>query len=359
VNNIFDLKKNVRLAPLTTLKIGGNARYFVRAQTEGHVAESVEYAKKNGLKLFILGGGSNVLISDDGFDGLVLQVAIGSSGRQVPGFEFDIDSATKAKTRQLEQVVAGAGENWDEFVACCVHQRFAGIECLSGIPGFVGGTPVQNVGAYGQEISETIVSVRCFDRKTGQFATLTNGDCGFTYRTSIFNSTHRDRYIVLSVTFELKRGGEPKIVYKDLIEYFDDRRPTLAEVRNAVLKIRRSKSMVIETGDPNSKSAGSFFKNPLVRPHELAEIQTLFEHVPFFKFGEKIKIPAAWLIENAGFAKGFALGNAGISTNHNLALINRGDATATEMIELKERIQAAVVAKFGIDLEPEPVFVGF
>jgi UDP-N-acetylmuramate dehydrogenase len=335
----INIQENVPLAPLTTLGIGGSARYFIHAETESEVADAVDFAHNNGLKLFVLGGGSNVLISDDGFDGLVLQVAL--SG---------IDDA--------RSITVGAGEDWDGFVEYCVKNGLAGVECLSGIPGFVGGTPVQNVGAYGQEVSETIVEVRCFDRETREIVTLSNVECGFTYRTSIFNSTHRDRFIVLSVMFALRKGGEPKLVYKDLIEYFDNRRPGLPEVREAVLKIRRAKSMVIDVGDSNSKSAGSFFKNPIVALDKLEQLRQSFDRVPHFEFGDKIKIPAAWLIENAGFTRGYILGGAGISSNHTLALINRNNATAAEMIVLKERIQQAVREKFGIDLQPEPVFVG-
>ena len=348
----FKLQENVRLASLTTLKIGGNARYFVRAETEDHVAEAVRFADENNLNLFILGGGSNVLIADSGFDGLVLQVAIrGSVSESTHNLELG--------TRNSKLITVGAGEDWDGFVAYCVENDLAGVECLSGIPGFVGGTPVQNVGAYGQEVAETILSVRCFDRKTQDFVTLANADCGFTYRTSIFNSTDRDRYIVLSVTYALEHGGGAKVVYKDLIEHFGGIQPSLGEVREAVWTIRRSKSMVIDANDPNSRSAGSFFKNPVVEMSKLEEIRASFERVPYFEFGEKVKIPAAWLIENAGFNKGFTMNNAGISTKHTLALINRGGATAVEMIALKKKIQETVAAKFGIDLQPEPVFIGF
>ncbi len=272
-----------------------------------------------------------------------------------------MDTITNSElgTRNSELITVAAGEDWDEFVAYCVQNNLAGVECLSGIPGLVGGTPVQNVGAYGQEVSETIVSVRCFDLNAREFVELSNSECGFTYRTSIFNSTMRDRYIVLSVTFALQQSGKAKIVYKDLIEHFKDREPTLQETREAVLAIRHLKSMVIDLADPNSKSAGSFFKNPVVEREKLEEIRRNFERVPSFDFGDKVKIPAAWLIENAGFSKGFALGNAGISTNHTLALINRGNASSDEMLSLKNVIQDAVESKFGIMLMPEPVFVGF
>ena len=347
----FTLQKDIPLAPLTTLKIGGRARFFVAVHDEVEVAEAFAFAEKESLDIFILGAGSNVLISDTGFDGLVLQIAL-----QDKSYAFTREESVTPKGVML---TVAAGEDWDGFVAYCVEHDLAGVECLSGIPGFVGGTPVQNVGAYGQEVSETIHSVRCFDRKTKDFVALANADCGFAYRTSIFNSTERERYIVLSVTFSLHRGGDPKIIYKDLKEHFGEERPSLNDVRDAVLEIRRSKSMVIDADDPNSKSAGSFFKNPVVEKSKFEEIRASYANAPSFQFGDKVKIPAAWLIESAGFCKGFILGNAGISTNHSLALINRGGASAEEILLLKKEIQDGVEAKFGIMLQPEPVFVGF
>lgn len=335
------IEENVPLAPLTTLGIGGAARFFVRAETEEDVLSALGFALENSLGVFVLGGGSNVLVSDDGFDGLVLQIAL------------------KGIIPNTESLTVSAGEDWDAFVEHCVDNNLAGVECLSGIPGFVGGTPVQNVGAYGQEVSETIVSVRCIDRTRNDVVELSNADCAFTYRTSIFNSTERERYIVLSVTYKLTVGGEPKVAYKDLLKFFDGKKPSLAEVRDAVLDIRREKSMVIDARDPNSRSAGSFFKNPVVEVSKLEEIRQSHENVPYFAFGDKVKIPAAWLIENAGFHKGYKLGNAGISTNHTLALINREQATAAEIIALKGKIQTDVAARFGIEIVPEPVFVGF
>ena len=350
---------NVPCAQFTTLKIGGPARFFVRAGTEDEVRKAFDFAGERDLPVFILGGGSNVLIADAGFDGLVLQIAIGSSEFRVSSSELGMDLNSEPGIRNSELVTAGAGEDWDTFVEHCVADDLAGIECLSGIPGFVGGTPVQNVGAYGQEVSETIVSVRCFDRHAKEIVTLANADCGFSYRRSIFNSSERDRFVVLSVTFALVKGGMPKVSYKDLLEQFGERQPSLREVRDTVLRIRRSKSMVIDEGDPNSQSAGSFFKNPIISRGYLGELRSKYERIPFFEFGEAVKIPAAWLIENAGFQKGFALGNAGISSNHTLAIINRGGASAAEILLLKAEIQQAVEAKFGISLRPEPVFVGF
>lgn len=340
---------DVPLAPFTTLGVGGPARFFVRAETEPVIADAVSFAADEGLELFILGGGSNLLVSDVGFDGLVLQI-------NTTGISFKDEAGGRVA------VFAAAGEDWDELVAACVERGLAGIECLSGIPGLVGGTPVQNVGAYGQEVSETIRSVRCFDRTALEFVDLSNADCGFEYRKSIFNSTMRERYIVTAVEFELSKAGNPKIVYKDLAELFDNRKPSLSETRDAVLKIRRSKSMVIDASDPNSRSAGSFFKNPIVYKSVAEEIARLpeIEKVPHFRVDdERVKIPAAWLIEQAGFRKGFRMGNAGISENHSLAIVNRGGATALEIIALKDEIQRRVREKFDIELQPEPVFVGF
>lgn len=347
----IEIQTNISLAPLTTMKIGGKARFFVNAESEQQVAEAVDFAKKNELNLFVLGGGSNILVSDNGFDGMVLQIAL-KGIEEISGPDFGPWTLDVGLNVQ-------AGEDWDAFVAHCIERDLAGVECLSGIPGFVGGTPVQNVGAYGQEISETIVSVRCLNRSSGEIVELSNAECGFSYRTSVFNSTMRDRFIVLAVTYKLRKGGVPKIVYKDLREYFEGHAaPTLTEVRNAVLRIRGAKSMVIDANDPNSQSAGSFFKNPIVSRLKLAEIG--IENIPHFPVDEEnVKIPAAWLIENAGFYKGYRLGNAGISTRHSLALVNFGGGTAEEILALKEKIQAEIEQKFGISLQPEPIFIGF
>lgn len=346
------IEENVPLAPLTTLKIGGAARFFARAETENQVTEAFQFAEENGFELFVLGGGSNVLIADQGFDGLVLQIALRG---------ISILRENDAKVL----IESKAGEDWDEFVAFCVRKNLAGIECLSGIPGFVGGTPVQNVGAYGQEVSETIVSVRVFDRKSREILELTNADCKFTYRASIFNSTEKERFIVLAVTYSLKKDGEPKIVYKDLREFFGEHQPNLKETREAVRKIRAAKAMLVRQGGLDANSAGSFFKNPIVEKEKFSEIVEIaksfgIETVPSFGVDEtSVKIPAAWLIEQSGFHKGYQKGNAGLSTRHTLALTNRGNATAKEILALKDEIQAKVKEKFDVELKPEPVFVGF
>jgi UDP-N-acetylmuramate dehydrogenase len=267
----------------------------------------------------------------------------------------------------------GSGVNWDEFVAQAVVQNCAGVECLSGIPGSVGGTPVQNVGAYGQEVSDTIESVRAFDWKKDSMVVLPKPACGFRYRSSIFNSTERGRYVILRVNYRLKRGGAPSLTYADLQKHFAERLaqstdkktlPSLAEVREAVREIRRAKGMLIVPGDDDCRSAGSFFKNPVLGE---AQFKELSEHaaskgleIPSYPaLRAQHKVSAAWLVEHSGFAKGFVAGAAGISHKHALALINRGDARASDIIRLQDEIQRGVRERWGILLEPEPVFVGF
>ena len=346
------MQENVTLAPFTTLKVGGKARFFVSAETEKQVLEAIAFAEECELDVFILGGGSNVLIADKGFDGLVLQI-------NLKGIE------TFAETGGTVYITAQAGEDWDEFVAFCIGRNLQGIECLSGIPGFVGGTPVQNVGAYGQEVSETITTVRVFDRKTREILELTNADCGFEYRKSIFNTKEKNRFIVLAVTYALKTNGEPKIVYKDLQDFFGGKTPTLAETREAVCRIRAEKAMLVRQGGADSNSAGSFFKNPVVSRKDFEKIveiakKTGIENVPSYQVNkENVKIPAAWLIEKAGFQKGYTKGRAGLSSKHTLALTNCGNASASEILELKKEIQAKVKNIFNIELAVEPVIIGF
>lgn len=253
------------------------------------------------------------------------------------------------------------GEDWDEFVQYCVEKNYQGIECLTGIPGSVGGTPVQNVGAYGQEVSETIEKVRVFDRKTAEILELSNQDCKFSYRTSIFNSLEKNRFIVLSVTFKLKPNGAPKIVYKDLQDYFGSAQPNLLESREAVQKIRAQKAMLVRQEGPDSNSAGSFFKNPIVSTEKFEKMCRDFgSQIPNYPVNDlSVKIPAAWLIEKSGFQKGYIKGPAGLSSKHTLALINRGKAKARDLLDLKKEIQTKVKEKFGVVLNPEPVFIGF
>jgi UDP-N-acetylmuramate dehydrogenase len=255
-----------------------------------------------------------------------------------------------------------AGEDWDGFVSLAVERNFGGIECLAGIPGTVGGTPVQNVGAYGQEVSGTIATVRVLDLKHLTFAELPASACGFSYRRSIFNSSHKGRFLVTRVDYRLRPKAFPALSYADLKRHFQDRgaMPSLTEVAAAVRDIRHNKGMLLVAGEPDCRSAGSFFKNPVVPQARYDAIAAVASgSVPCYAAPHGfVKIPAAWLVEQAGFHKGFAMGAAGISSRHTLALINRGGATAAEILALRDRIVAAVEKKFSVHLEPEPVWVG-
>ncbi|MGA2371160.1 MAG: UDP-N-acetylmuramate dehydrogenase [Candidatus Korobacteraceae bacterium] len=346
------IRENVPLAPLTTLEVGGPARYFAEARAEAEVMEAVEFARSRGLPLFVLGGGSNLVIADAGFAGLVLKVGI-------------TDLAQLTASHGQVTFVAGAGYDWDTLVKESVQADCAGLECLSGIPGTVGGTPVQNVGAYGQEVSQTIREVRVLDLQSREITTLSNTQCGFAYRSSIFNTTERGRYVILRVSFALRQGGGPSIRYADLEQFFSrSNAPTLCEVREAVRDIRQRKAMLIVPGDEDSHSVGSFFKNPIV-PRAICEelsarLASRGLQLPSYPSGDGFrKLPVAWLVEHAGFAKGYRKGRVGISQRHALAIINRGGASAAEIIALKDEIQARVMDTFGIRLDPEPVFVGF
>ncbi len=346
------IQENVPLAPLTTLQVGGPARFFVEAKNEDEVREATRFARTRRLPLFVLGGGSNLVVADSGWPGLVLRIAIGGiTSREAAGATlFDV----------------GAGVDWDDFVAQAVAQNCAGVECLSGIPGSVGGTPVQNVGAYGQEVSETIESVRALGLKEDRDVVLGKEACGFRYRTSIFNSTERGRYIILHVSYRLTPGGVPSLKYADLQKHFAGwkTQPSLAEVREAIRQIRRSKGMLIVPGDEDCRSAGSFFKNPILSEVQFKDVVSRAElralQIPSYPaLHAQHKVSAAWLVEHSGFAKGFTLGAAGISHKHALALINGGKASAADIIRLKEKIHQGVQETWGILLEPEPVFVGF
>ena len=368
----MEILENIPLAPLTTLGIGGAARYFVEVRTAEDAREAVLWSREYGRPLFILGGGSNLVVADEGWPGVVAHVAIGGIERRPAGDEILYD--------------AGAGCVWDELVERAVGEECAGVECLSGIPGTVGGTPVQNVGAYGQEVSGTIRRVEALDLGTMEFVSLENGECGFGYRCSRFNLGDRGRYMILRVTFGLQGGGSPCLRYADLRSRFEGcARPSLGQVRQAVLEIRRRKAMVVEAAEPDSRSAGSFFKNPVITREHLARIAEQYEaeepsagnaqpdptvrvskecpaelRVPGFEAGDgMIKIPAAWLVEQAGVHRGFQLGPVAVSAKHALALVNRGGARAADLLKLMRLVQARVRERFGIELEAEPVFVGF
>jgi UDP-N-acetylmuramate dehydrogenase len=349
------LLENIPLAPLTTIRIGGPARYFVEAKDVGGVQEAVAFARSQDLPLFILGGGSNLIVADAGCPGLVLKIA-------VPGIEQRNGHDEDGKV----VFDVGAGESWDKFVSRTVMARCAGVECLSGIPGSVGGTPVQNVGAYGQEVSDTISSVQVLDLKDGQVRELCREACGFSYRSSIFNTTERGRFIILRVAYALAPEGPPHITYADLKRHFAGREttPNLAETREAVRHIRALKGMLIVPGDADSQSAGSFFKNPVLTEFQHEDLQQraaarglILPSYPALETRKKVS--AAWLVEHSGFAKGHGFGRVGISSKHALAIVNRGGATAAEVLALKGQIQLRVEEIWGVRLEPEPVMVGF
>ncbi|HEX5235206.1 MAG TPA: UDP-N-acetylmuramate dehydrogenase [Silvibacterium sp.] len=338
----MEFREYVPLAPYTTFKIGGPARWFAEAISEAEILEAVEFARERDVPLFALGGGSNLLVADEGFPGLVLR--IGLKGIEQDGDRFDV----------------GAGEDWDGFVAHAVEGNYAGVECLAGIPGTAGGTPIQNVGAYGQEVSETVTQVRTLNLSTLKFQVYSNADCGFAYRQSVFNTSRRGKYIVTRVTYRLRENGPPQIAYADLKRRFQNfAAPSLRDVSEAVREIRRGKGMYIVPGDADCRSAGSFFKNPVVSAEHFARIaKGEPNEVPHYPAANQaVKIPAAWLLEQAGFHRGYAMGAAGISSRHTLALINRGDAKAVDIFALRDRIVAQVESRFGILLEPEPVLL--
>lgn len=348
----MQIRENIPLAPYTTLNVGGPARYFVEARSETEILEALSYARARGFPVFILGGGSNLVVSDAGWAGLVVKIAVGGIRTE------DHDG------KRL--FIAGAGVDWDELVAHSVEQNCAGIECMSGIPGTVGGTPVQNVGAYGQEVAETTTLVRVIDRNSGEVRQLSNAECGFSYRTSIFNQHDKDRYIVCEVGYALMPGGRPRVEYADLKRYFVSRQspPTLEEVREAVRAIRARKGMLITPNDNDCRSAGSFFKNPIISTAEYDRVAALpatqGQKPPQFVAPDgQVKVSAAWLVERAGFSKGYSEGRVGISSKHTLAIVNRGGATAAEIVRFKEMVQDGVWNVFGIKLHPEPVLVGF
>jgi len=332
-----NLERDVPLAQFTTIGVGGPARLFSRASTVDELRAALDWSDG---RIFILGGGSNLLIADEGFDGLVIRI--------------DLRGITVESEDEYAMVKVAAGEPWDAFVRFAVQNGWAGIECLSGIPGLTGATPIQNVGAYGQEVSETIARVEVLDRREGIVKWLTNWDCRFGYRSSLFKNVERERFVVLSVTFRLKRNGSATIRYPELFKEAGSK-TDVASVRDAVIAIRRRKGMVLDPNDPDTRSDGSFFMNPIVD----AQYAESLPEMPKFPGDGGVKLSAAWLIEHAGFQKGFTHGRAGISTKHTLAIVNRGGATAKEVLELVRMIQEKVRERFGIELQPEPNFVGF
>jgi UDP-N-acetylmuramate dehydrogenase len=334
---------NVALAPLTTLQVGGAADWCMRATTSTEVEAAYAWARERGLPVFVLGGGSNLVVSDEGIRGLVLRIGI-------DGIEWRHEG-------DAARLIAGAGEPWDRFVEMVVRAGYAGLETLSGIPGLVGGTPIQNVGAYGQEVSDTIEHVTAFDIRTGALTQLSASDCDFRYRQSRFKSTDAGRFVVCQVAFHVRRGA-PTVTYPDVVRWVEQsglERATVADVRRGVIAIRRRKGMVVDPADPDTRSVGSFFMNPIVPASTQARLGS-----PSFSMPDgAVKIPAAWLIERAGFTRGFSIGPVAVSSKHPLAIVNRGGATSADIINLACRIKHTVFDRFGIALRPEPVFAGF
>jgi UDP-N-acetylmuramate dehydrogenase len=345
----------VRLADHTTIRLGGPARDFTSAGTEHDLIEAVAAADARREPLLILGGGSNLVVADEGFDGTVVQVA-------TRGVRFGPEPGA---------VTVAAGEDWDGLVARTTAAGLAGLECLSGIPGLAGATPIQNVGAYGQEVCETITQVRAYDRDARRVRTLGRAECGFGYRTSRFKQDETRRLVVLSVTFQLVADPlSAPVRYAELAAALGvalgDRVPA-EQARAAVLGLRRRKGMVIDPADPDTRSVGSFFVNPVLDAAGLRTVEAVAQArcgagttVPRFDAGGGlVKVPAAWLIERAGFAKGYSLGDgARISSKHTLALVNSGSATTAGLMALARHIRAGVSDAFGVSLTPEPVLVG-
>jgi len=350
----MDTLEHVPLSELTTLRVGGPARRMARADTADEVIEIIAAADAIGEPVLVIAGGSNLLIADGGFDGLALRIAVNGIEVSQQGHRTRVD--------------VGAGEPWDDVVGFCVSHALAGVECLSGIPGWTGATPIQNVGAYGQEVADTIVSVRAYDRRAGAIVDLTPEQCGFAYRSSAFK--HSDAHVVLSVSFALERSPLAlPIRYSELARALDvapGSRPALGDVRDAVLTLRRRKGMVLDPGDPDSVSAGSFFVNPILTTAAFTDLQRRVAA----RFGDDVSIPewpdadgsvktsAAWLIERAGFHRGYGDGRAGISSKHTLAIINRGGATSGELVALAREMRDGVREAFGVTLLPEPTLVG-
>ncbi|WP_277454428.1 UDP-N-acetylmuramate dehydrogenase [Janibacter sp. DB-40] len=345
------------LAPLTTMRVGGPAAHLVTAKTAEEVVEAVRSTDEAGTPLLLVSGGSNLVIADGGFDGTVVRIAT-NGVRAAPADDGTVE------------VTVAAGEVWDEVVARAVAEGWSGIEALSGIPGLTGATPVQNVGAYGQEVAQTISRVVTWDREEMRERTFTGAECGFTYRNSIFKQT--GRYVVLEVTFRLALGDlSAPIAYADLAAHLgveQGERVPLADAREAVLAQRRKRGMVLDAADHDTWSCGSFFTNPILPTEEMdALLARAAERLgpdgpvpPTFAAGEgRSKTSAAWLIDKAGFAKGYAMpGPAALSTKHTLAVTNRGDATAADIAALAREVRDGVRDAFGVTLVNEPVFVG-
>jgi UDP-N-acetylmuramate dehydrogenase len=341
-------REHVSLASYTTLGVGGPARWFVEAPDEPTLLSARAWAQERGVPLRVLGGGSNVVVADEGVSALVVRLTLrGVDWRETDG---------------AVEVTAAAGEPWDDFVRLTVDRGWAGLECLSGIPGLVGATPMQNVGAYGQEVSDTITRVRALDTHVGAIADVPAAQCGFAYRDSTFKQREPGRFVVLAVTYRLTPGGPPVLRYADVEKHLAERgvrAPRLTDVRDSVLAIRRAKSMVIDPADPNRRSCGSFFTNPIVPRAALADLERRAADPAMPRWAQpdgRIKLSAAWLIEHAGFRRGQREGAVGLSTRHALAIVAHDGARASDVFAFARRVQEAVEERFGVRLAPEPVY---
>ncbi len=342
----------VLLRDHTTLRLGGPAGRFLSVDNEPDLVGAIQRADEVGDELLILGGGSNLVIADEGFPGTVVQVS-------TKGMEADIDDEDTLASCSGVTVRVAAGENWDAFVAHAVSHRWVGVEALAGIPGLVGATPIQNVGAYGQEVADTIAAVRTWDRVDRCQRTFAMADCGFGYRTSRFK-VDPDRYVILEVSFQLKLGtvGSP-IAYAELARALGveiGERAPIEEVRAAVLKLRAGKGMVLDDTDHDTWSAGSFFTNPILSADEAAALPV--DAPRWSQPDGTVKTSAAWLIEQAGFAKGYGNERVSLSTKHPLALTNRGGARTSDLLDLANEVRAGVLMRFGVLLHNEPILVG-
>ena len=345
------IEANVELASRSTLGVGGRATSFARVTTEAELGAALSWANERGVDVRVLGGGSNIVVADTGFDGLVVEVAMRGVAITDAGAAVEVRAA--------------AGEPWDEFVAAMVSRGYQGLECHSGIPGRVGATPIQNVGAYGQEVSETISRVVTLDRQRGGRVLFSGEDCRFSYRDSLFKSVQPARFVVTEVTFRLNQQAPPAIRYAELERWFNVRAttPSLSEVREAVLGLRRAKSMLLDARDADSRSCGSFFTNPILTPEDFAAFSArAAAEGPSPSFPQRdgrVKLSAGWLIEHAGFARGTRVGSVGLSTRHALALVAHDGARAADVVAFAQQVQRGVQDRFGVQLEPEPVFWGF
>lgn len=347
------LKEHQPLAERTTLAVGGPARYWLDAADGAMVVRALTWAADRALPVAVLGGGSNVLVADAGFPGLVLRLRDGARQTASDGDEVLVD--------------VGAGHDWDELCAWAVDQGYAGLECLAGIPGDVGAAPIQNIGAYGQEVGSCLEQVEAIERATGKRVVIDRVGCDLGYRASAFKSLWAERYIIVAVRLRLRPGGEATVAYAGVERALGGQPPTLAAVRAAVLALRQEKSMVLSPDDENRRTAGSFFVNPTVTQAQAAAVAE--RAAPLLGAGEtmpahptpdgQVKLAAAWLIERSGLSKGTARGPVGLSTRHCLAIVNRGGATAAEVMAFAVEVRARVTDRFGVTLEPEPRLIGF